>query len=70
MGRLVAATPNARINLRDQPSTSTPTERYGLEGDRVVLQETTTGSDGYTWHKVQFQASGAIGWVRADFVEF
>lgn len=70
IGRLAADDPNARINLRDEPNANTPTNRYGLEGDRVVLQDTTSDSDGYTWHKVQFQQSGAIGWIRADFVEF
>ena len=70
IGRLAASSPNARINLRDQPSAYTPTQRYGLEGDRVVLQDTTSSEDGYTWYKVQFQGSGAIGWVRGDFVEF
>ena len=70
IGRLAADNPNARINLRDEPNANTPTNRYGLEGDRVVLQDTTSGDDGYTWYKVQFQGSGAIGWIRADFVQF
>lgn len=68
IGVLTASSPTARINLRDEPNTNTKTKRYGLVGDRVTIQDTAPGSDGYTWYKVQFQESGAIGWVRADFI--
>jgi len=67
-GTLVADNPAARINLRDEPSASVPTRRYGIVGDRVTIQKSVSGSDGYTWHKVQFQESGAVGWIRSDFI--
>lgn len=68
IGILMAADPSARINLRSEPRTDIPTNRYGLVGDRVFIQERTTGQDGHMWYKVQFQESKAVGWIRSDFI--
>ncbi|MBD1997678.1 hypothetical protein H6G00_13745 [Leptolyngbya sp. FACHB-541] len=65
---LVADSSAARINLRDEPRANLPTRRYGLVGDQVLIQDSTTGEDGYIWYNVQFEESGAIGWIRGDFV--
>lgn len=65
---LTAREPGSRINLREQPSTEGEAAQYGLDGDRVTVIDETKGADGYTWYKVRFPASGAIGWIRGDFV--
>jgi len=70
VGRLVAESATAQIKLRSEPSTDVPTHRYGLVGDRVLIQDSIVDRSGKTWYKVQFQASKAIGWVRGDFVEY
>ncbi|NJP11601.1 MAG: SH3 domain-containing protein [Leptolyngbyaceae cyanobacterium RU_5_1] len=65
---LVANQSSARINVRSQPTTSSQSPHYGLAGDRVEVLRSTRGQDGYIWHYVQFNQSGAKGWVRADLV--
>lgn len=64
---LTANDPDSQINLHDTPSATGKDLGYGLAGDRVEIIEQTT-TDGYTWHKVRFRRSGAVGWVRGDFV--
>lgn len=66
--RLYADDPNSRIRLRSRPSTNAPDKGYGLVGDRVKVLETTKGQHDYTWYKVRFPNSGAIGWVRGDLI--
>jgi len=64
---LTATDPDSQINLRDTPSATGEELGYGVVGDRVQIIEQTT-TDGYTWHKVRFSRSGAVGWIRGDFV--
>jgi len=64
---LTASDLDSRINLRNTPSATGEELGYGLVGDRVEVIEQKI-ADGYTWHKVRFPLSGAIGWVRGDFV--
>jgi hypothetical protein len=65
---LTASDSNSQINLRDTPSETGKRLGYGLVGDRVeVLKQTTF--DSYTWYRVRFPSSGAVGWIRGDFVE-
>jgi hypothetical protein len=64
---LTASDPDSQITLRANPSESSKSLGYGLVGDRVQVIEQTT-IDGYIWHKVQFPRSGAVGWIRGDFV--
>lgn len=71
---LRASNPNARINVRSQPTVNSSSPHYGIPGDRVkVLQcvrnRDTAGSD-LNWCKVQFVNSRAVGWVRSDFIIF
>jgi hypothetical protein len=64
---LTASDPNSRITLRANPSENSKSFGYGLVGDRVqVIEQATT--DDYTWYKVRFPRSGAVGWIRGDFV--
>jgi len=71
---LTARDPGAQINLRTQPTIRSSAPSYGLAGDRVeILQcvedRDTPGSD-LNWCQVRFPRSGAIGWVRSDFIIF
>lgn len=65
---LTSTDPNSRINVRSQPSAAASSPHYGFAGDRVETIRETVGNDGYTWYYVRFNNSGAVGWVRGDFV--
>ena len=68
---LTANDPNSQINLRAEPNISARRLGYGLPGDQVKILDLAKGSDNQTrfpWIKVQFIQSGAIGWIRGDFV--
>lgn len=67
---LRANDPNAKINLRSAASISSRKLGYGLPGDRVRVLGCETGPDRdrTPWVKVKFLQSGAIGWIRGDFV--
>lgn len=65
--QLIAAQPEAQINLRSQPTTSSSSKGYGLVGDPVQLLRSADRSDG-TWYFVEFEESGAEGWIRGDFI--
>ncbi|WP_225885385.1 SH3 domain-containing protein [Leptolyngbya sp. KIOST-1] len=65
--QLIAAQPEAQINLRSQPTTSSSARGYGLVGDPVQLLRQARASDG-TWYYVKFEKSGAEGWIRGDFI--
>ncbi len=64
---MTASDPDSRINLRANSSESGKSLGYGLVGDRVQIIEQAT-TDGDTWYKVRFPRSGAVGWIRGDFV--
>jgi hypothetical protein len=64
---LTANDPNSRINLSATPSTTGKSLGYGLVGDRVSVINKVTVEE-YTWYQVRFPRSGAIGWIREDFV--
>jgi Bacterial SH3 domain len=68
-GILRATDPQAQINLRSSPDPNARRLGYGLVGDRVEIIEQVPGSDDYTWYRVRFYQSGAIGWIRGDFIE-
>lgn len=65
---LVAENPNARINIRDEATTSSDIRSVGVSGDPVYISDVSEGDDGYTWYYVEFD-SGVAGWVRGDFVD-
>lgn len=63
----LTASPDSSVNLRSGPSTSFAVVHTGFAGDAVTILESHLGESS-TWHRVQFEASGAVGWVRADLV--
>ena len=65
---LDASDPGSRINIRSDPSSSSTALHYGLPGDQVDILRNQTGDDGYLWHFVRFDVSGAEGWVRGDLL--
>ncbi len=65
--QLIAAQPEAQINLRSQPTTTSSAKGYGVVGDPVQLLRSAQASDG-TWYFVKFEKSGAEGWIRGDFI--
>ncbi len=71
---LVAHDRGSRINLRSQPTINFRATGYGLAGDQVnileCVQDTDTQGSDLNWCRVQFLVSGAIGWVRSDFIIF
>jgi hypothetical protein len=74
IGTLTAHDRGSQINLRSQPTVRSRANGYGLAGDQVNILECvqdgdTAGSD-LNWCKVQFLESGAIGWIRSDFIIF
>jgi len=64
----LTATPGSQINVRSAPTTTATSPHYGLVGDRVEVLRTTV-QDGDQWNFVKF-ASGAQGWIRADFMRY
>ena len=71
---LSARDAGAQINLRTSPTVYSRANGYGLAGDQVnilecVLDQDTVGSS-LNWCQVQFLQSGAIGWIRSDFIIF
>jgi tetratricopeptide (TPR) repeat protein len=57
-----------RVDIYAQPSVSSTSPHYGLNGDRVTALEQIQSKNGDTWYFVRFP-SGADGWVRSDFVK-
>lgn len=69
----LTAEPGSRINVRTGPSTQHTAQHYGLAGDRVAILESAFEPCGSAlscrqWHRVRFLQSGAVGWVRGDFL--
>ncbi len=76
-GRVVTLTAQDRgthINLRSQPTVRSRAIGYGLPGDQVSLlecvQDTDTRGSDLNWCRVRFPRSGAVGWIRSDFIIF
>ncbi|MGB3614487.1 MAG: SH3 domain-containing protein [Elainellaceae cyanobacterium] len=71
---LMASDPGAQINVRSDATLYSRAIAYGIPNDRVDILECvqdgdTTGSD-LNWCRVRFAESGAIGWIRSDFIIF
>jgi hypothetical protein len=62
-----SADPNP-INIRDRVGTQSKVLHIGYAEDALTVLGRTTGPDNYGWYQVKFKVSGAIGWVREDFV--
>jgi len=61
----------SRVTLRSGPSTSYGSKGYGLVGQDVrVIGRVYNQNDGYFWAKVYFYESGAVGYMRGDFVNY
>jgi hypothetical protein len=60
---------DGRINLRTGPGTVNKAAGYGVNGDRVQVLDSSQDSGGYSWYKVSFPKSGAIGWVAAQLIK-
>lgn len=73
---LTAHDHQARITLRSGPGTTYRSLGYGLVGDFVYILtsdgppevDAQVDHQGNTWFRVGFPASGAKGWIRADFL--
>jgi hypothetical protein len=74
VGTLIAHDRGSRINLRSQPTVRSRATGYGLAGDQVDIlqcqQDTDTAGSQLNWCQVKFLESGAVGWVRSDFISF
>jgi hypothetical protein len=66
---LVAPDLKTKISVYPEPTTKKRRVGFGKSGDRVTVVEQVGSNDGYTWNRVQFEASpDSEGWVRGDFV--
>ena len=67
---LIATDTNAQVNLRAAPSVTSKRLGYVLADERVqvIKQAASTDGDRYTWYQVRFPRSGALAWIREDFV--
>lgn len=71
---LMAHDRGSQINLRSEPTARSRAIGYGLAGDQVnileCVEDRDTAGSSLNWCRVQFLVSGAIGWVRSDFIIF
>ncbi|MCT7960873.1 SH3 domain-containing protein [Laspinema sp. D1] len=69
---LLTTTQGSQINIRSGPGIEHRSLHYGVVGDRVEILDSQreNSSDIYSrrWHRVRFVESGAVGWVRGDFL--
>lgn len=69
---LLTATQESQINIRSGPGIEHRSLHYGVVGDRVEILDSQreNSSDIYSlrWHQVRFIESGAVGWVRGNFL--
>ena len=63
---LIDRDPNARINIRTEPSWRSRVRGYGLVGDRVEILQEIQSREGQMWYEVEFIDSGEIGWIPGD----
>lgn len=66
---LVAQEPGSQINVRLEPTTRARSPHYGVVGDKIEVLRSTYQRDGQQWNYVKF-ASGAQGWIRADYISY
>jgi hypothetical protein len=74
VGTLMGYDRGSQINLRSEPTVYSRAVGYGLAGDQVDIlqcqQDTDTAGSDLNWCQVQFLESGAVGWIRSDFISF
>jgi len=64
---------DARINIREQPTTSSSVVDVASSRNTVAVSEQVVGEDGYCWARVKITIYNGnprqvLGWVRGDFV--
>lgn len=67
---LTARNQTSLINVRTFPSMDAYIQHYGLVGDEVEILEEIRDTEGYIWYRVQFEATGAEGWIREELLRF
>lgn len=74
LGTLRADDPAAQINVRSDATIYSRAIACGLPGDRIDILQCELDNDipnsDLNWCRVQFVESGAIGWIRSDFIIF
>lgn len=58
----------SNVRIRSEASTSGAVVASGVEGSEYQILEEKSGTDGYTWYKIQVDAS-TVGYVRGDLVK-
>jgi hypothetical protein len=66
---LIDRNPNARINLRTEPSWRSRVRGSGLVGDRVEILKETQSREGEMWYEVKFRDSGEMGWIPGENIQ-
>ena len=74
LSTLKAQKASNQIKVHRQPTIKSEAPQYGIDGDKVTVincvQDKDTKSSDLNWCKVKFSKSGAIGWIRSDFIIF
>lgn len=66
---LISREPGSPINIRSGAGTKfEPPIHIGYAGDIVRVKGYSSSNNGYVWYEVRFIQSGAVGWVRGDFL--
>jgi len=68
MARLNSREAGSAINIREGASTASEIRHLGYSGDQVEIISQVNSEDGYRWYNIRFPQSGAMGWVRGDFI--
>ncbi|MEM8502181.1 MAG: serine/threonine protein kinase [Cyanobacteria bacterium P01_D01_bin.1] len=56
-------------NVRSGPGTNYSVQHIAYPGDRVIIQNSSADTGGYTWYEVTFPKSGAEGWIASQLVK-
>lgn len=68
-GKLTAQDPLSIINVREEPGETATILHHGLVGDRVKLMYSRRDQKQRIWYQVQFESSGAKGWILSDLIQ-
>lgn len=62
----------ATVNIRQDANTTSPRVANAKGGSQITIIGEATGSDGYKWYQVEFNANGTTmtGFVRSDLITF
>lgn len=59
---------NGSLNMRYGAGTEYAVMGKIPRGSAVEQMDSTTGSDGFYWHKVYYRGANTVGWVRGDYL--